>query len=322
MTMRAVVLDRNGGPEVLREAVRPVPTPGSGELLVRLAAGGVNFRDVLERRGGHGGTPPIIAGIEGSGTVTEVGPQVDEFAVGDRVAWDREPGSWAEYVLVRAQQAVAVPVSADLVEAAAVILQGMTAQALCASVAPVEPGESVLVHAAAGGVGLMLTQLAKLRGARVIGTASTDAKRAVARAAGADAVIPYEDFARSVRELTDGQGVAAVYDGVGAATLDGSLSSLRPRGVMASYGWASGPLPPLDTQRLRGGGSLVFTRASLHDYTATRAELVACGGEVLGALADGRLDVRIAARFDFDQAGIAQRELESRQSTGKLLMMP
>src|SRR6478609_7625046 len=246
--MRAIVVTKHGGPEVLELHDRPDPSPGPGELLVEVEAAGVNYRDVYERegKGTHVSEPPHLAGVEGAGTVSAVGDGVERFAPGDRVAWSNAPGSYAERVLVSADAAVALPdgVSSEL--AAALLLQGSTAHYLATSTYPIQAGDSVLVHAAAGGVGLLLTQIAKRRGGRVIATTSTDEKAELARGAGADETIGYEGFGERARELTGGEGVHAVYDGIGATTFDESISALRPRGYMVLYGAASGPPPPVE----------------------------------------------------------------------------
>ena len=263
--MLAVVISRNGGPEVLEPGERPEPVAGEGQLLVALEAAGVNFRDVYERRGGYGTPPPLVAGAEGAGSVVALGAGVSEFAVGDRVSWTSATGSYAERVLVAADRAVQVP-DAVSSEQAAAMLQGMTAHYLATSTYPIRPRDDVLVHAAAGGVGLLLTQIAKMRGARVIATASTDDKRRLARERGADETIGYEGFADAVRELTAGAGVHVVYDGIGRDTFDAGLSVLRPRGLMALYGAASGQPEPLELNRLAAGGSLFVTRPTLPYY--------------------------------------------------------
>jgi NADPH2:quinone reductase len=312
--MRAIVVTRHGGPEVLESRDVPEPEPGPDRLLVSVEAVGVNFRDVYERegQGGYTASPPLVAGVEGAGTV--VGSR-------ERVAWVAAPGSYAERVAVPAAAAVPVPdgVSAELT--AAVLLQGMTAHYLCTDTYAVQPGDDVLVHAAAGGVGLLLTQMVKLRGGRVIATTSSEEKAALARGAGADETIGYDEFPGRVRELTGGRGVAVAYDAVGRTTFAGSLDSLRRRGTMVSYGQASGPIEPFDIGRLRVG-SLFLTRPVLADYTATREELLARAGEVLGWVAAGRLDVRIGGRYPLADAPRAHEDLEARRTTGKLLLVP
>ena len=321
--MRAVVIERHGGPEVLELREHPDPEPGEGQLLVHVRAAGINYRDVYERQGraGYSGDVPAVIGSEGTGTVTGTGAGVDGIAIGDRVAWASAPRSYAELVVVDAAGAVPVPAEVTDEQAAAAMIQGMTAHYLSHSVYPVGPGDTVVVHAAAGGVGLLLTQLVKLRGGRVIGTVSTDEKATLARNAGADEVIGYEDFAERSRDLTDGEGVAAVYDGVGAATFDQSLASLRPRGTLALYGAASGPPPPFDPARL-SAGSLFLTRPILKHYTASRAELLERAGAVFGWISEGKLEVTVGGRYPLGEARRAHEDLEQRRTTGKLLLLP
>lgn len=322
--MRAVVVTRNGGPEVLELRDVPEPEPGAGELLVDIDAAGVNYRDVYEREGGgpYGGDPPFSAGVEGAGTVATVGADAGGFSVGDSVAWSNAPGSYAERVVVPAKVAVPIPDGVSTEQAAAVLLQGMTAHYLAMSTYPVQAGDSVLVHAGAGGVGLLLIQIAKRRGGRVIATTSTDEKAQLALGAGADEAIGYDGFAERVRELTGGEGVAAVYDGIGKDTFDDSLASLRPRGYMVLYGAASGRPDPLDPARLVAGGSLFLTRPSLQHYSAGREELLQRAGDVFGWVASGELSVRIGGRYPLVEARRAQEDLESRGTTGKLILLP
>ena len=320
--MRAIVVNRNGGPEVLELEERPAPEPGPGQLLVEVGAVGVNYRDVYERVGMPGQTLPFVAGIEGAGTVRAVGPDVSGIAAGHRVGWVAAQGSYAEQVLVEAAKAVLLPDAVSDELAAAALLQGMTAHYLCTSTHPVEAGETVLVHAGAGGVGLLLVQMVKHRGGRVIATTSTEEKAALVRAAGADEVIGYEGFAERVRELTGGEGVPVVYDGVGRATFEEGLGVLRRRGTMVLYGGASGPPLPFDTQRLMAGGSLWLTRPSLRDYTATREELLWRAGEVFAWIAEDWLDVRIGGRYPLAEARRAHEDLEGRSTTGKLVLLP
>jgi len=310
--MRAIVVTRNGGPDVRELRDVPAPQPADGRLLVDVEAVGVNYRDVYERegRGAYANSPPLIAGVEGAGTVV---------GSGERVAWVAAPGSYAERVSVPAAAAVPVPDGVSDELAAAVLLQGMTAHYLCTSTYAVQEGDDVLVHAAAGGVGLLLTQLLKLRGGRVIATTSNAEKAQLARVAGADETIGYVGFADRVRALTGGRGVAVAYDAVGAATFEGSLAALRRRGTLVLYGQASGPVPPFDLERLRAG-SLYVTRPGLPDYTATREELLARARDVLGWVADGRLDVRIGGRYPLEKARRAHEDLEARRTTGKLLL--
>ena len=319
--MRAIVVTRHGGPEVLELRDAPDPQAGPGQLLVAVEAAGVNYRDIYEREGGFANTPPLVAGIEGAGRVTAIGAGVSGFAVGDRVAWSAMQGSYAEQVALDAARAVPVPEDITGEVAAAALLQGMTAHYLAASTYAVQPGDDVLVHAAAGGVGLLLTQIVKLRGGRVIGTTSSDEKADLARQAGADEVIGYDGFGERVRELTAGKGVAVVYDGVGKATFDESLASLRPRGYLVIYGWASGPVPPVDSGRL-ANDSLFLTRPSLGNYTATREELLARASDVFAWIRDGKLDVRIGGRYPLAEARQAQKDLSGRTTSGKLLLLP
>jgi NADPH2:quinone reductase len=308
--VRAVVVTRHGGPEVLSVEERPTPVGGPGELLVDVAFAGVNFRDVYEREGTYGSTPPLVTGMEGVGRVR---------GTGERVAWASALQSYAEQVVVPADRAVPVPDDVSDELAAAVLLQGLTAHCLAHDVYPVREDETVVVHAAAGGTGLLLTQLAKLRGARVIGTASTAEKAAFARDAGADEVVGYDGFAERVLELTDGEGAAAVYDGVGAATIDGSLACLRTRGMLVVYGWASGVAPPVDLMRLMAR-SLYVTRPAMNHYTATRPELLARASDVFRLVADGRLRVEIGGVYPLEDAAQAQTDLQARRTTGKLLL--
>ncbi|WP_447003116.1 quinone oxidoreductase family protein [Saccharothrix isguenensis] len=321
---KAVVVRATGGPDALEFTDVDPKSPAAGELLVDVAAAGVNFIDCYHREGRYPLPVPFGPGLEGAGRVSAVGADVTGFAVGDRVAWSQSLGSYAEQAVVRAGDAVPVPDGVDDDTAAALLLQGLTAHYLVASTYPVRQGDAVLVHAAAGGVGLLLVQLAKARGARVIGTVSTEAKEALAREAGADEVIRYDltDFAPEVRRLTDGVGVAAVYDGVGATTFDGSLASLKPRGVLALFGAASGAVPPVDPQRLNQAGSVYLTRPSLGAHLATREELEWRAGELFAAIGDGSLTVRIGGRYPLAEARRAHEDLEGRRTTGKLLLVP
>jgi NADPH:quinone reductase len=311
--MRAVRISRHGGPEVIEVADVPAPEAGPGRLLVDVTAVGVNYRDLYEREGRYGGDLPAIIGVEGAGRVV---------GSGERVAWVSAPGSYAEQVVVDAEQAVPVPEGVSDEVAAAALLQGITAQYLTTATHEVQDGENVLVHAAAGGLGRLLTQLVAMRGGRVIATTSTEEKAGVAREAGAAEVIPYEGFSERARELTDGRGVDVVYDGVGAATFDGSLASLRPRGTMVLVGAASGRVSPFDPMRLEDGGSLYLTRPSIRHYMATRDELLARAAEVFGWIAEGRLDVRIGARYPLEDARRAHEDLAGRRTTGKVVLIP
>jgi NADPH:quinone reductase len=311
--MRAVRITTHGGPDVLEGVDVPPPEPGPGQLLVDVAVAGVNFRDVYEREGRYGGGLPAIIGVEGAGSVADAG---------DRVAWVSAPGSYAEQVVVDADRAVPVPDGVSDKVAAAALLQGITAQYLTTSTHVVQPGENVLVQAAAGGVGLLLTQMVTMRGGRVIATTSTEEKAKLAREAGAAEVIGYDRFADRVKELTGGAGVDVVYDGVGAATFDGSLASLRPRGDMVLFGAASGRVPPFDPMRLEDGGSLFLTRPSIRHYTTTREELLERAREVFGWIAEGKLQIRIGGRYPLADARRAHEDLEARRTTGKLVLIP
>jgi len=321
--MRTIVVQRLGGPDVLAVKDRPTPEPGEGQLLVDVAAAGVNFMDIYQREGkGYALDPPFPLGQEGAGTVTAVGPGVTTVAVGDRVAWASAQGSYAEQALVPADRAIAVPAGVDLQVAAAALLQGMTAHYLAVSTYPVGAGDVAVVHAAAGGVGLLLTQLVKSRGGVVVATTSDAEKGELARQAGADHVIRYDDLAATVADITGRTGAAVVYDGVGQATFDASLAALRPRGMMVIYGAASGAVPPFDVQRLNAGGSLYLTRPALKDYVADLDELQWRAAEVLGWIDDGSLQVRIGATYPLANAARAHADLAGRRTTGKLLLLP
>ena len=324
--MRAVQVAATGGPEVLDVVDLADPEPGPGELLVDVAAAGVNFIDTYKRRGIYPVDPPFVPGEEGVGRVAALGPgDTGEFAVGDRVVWANVPGGYAERVAVPA--GVAVPVPDGIADDVAVgaYLQGMTAHFLVTDCAPVGPGDSVLVHAAAGGVGLLLTQLATARGARVLATVSTAEKEKLARGAGAAEVLrsdEVDDLAAAVHALTGGDGVPIAFDGVGCDTFDASLASLRRRGTLVLYGAASGPVPPVDPMRLNRAGSVYLTRPTLHHYVATRRELVDRAAAVFAAVTDGSLHVRIGHRYPLDRAADAHADLEGRRTTGKVLLVP
>jgi NADPH:quinone reductase len=321
--VRAVLVPSTGAADVLQVTEVDRPSPGDGQVLVRVAVAGVNYMDVYQRSGTVPLPTPFVAGVEGVGTVVEVGNGVDDLPIGRRVGWLRGgQGSYAEYVLVDAAMAVPVPDAVPDEVAAAVLMQGVTAQYLATDTYRVQPGDTVLVHAAAGGVGQLLTQVVTLRGGRVIGTVSTEQKVEVARAAGAEEVLRYEEVPGRVKQLTGGNGVAAVYDGVGGATFDASLASLRARGVLVVYGTSSGPTPPLEIPRLNSGGSLYVTRPTVVHYTATRDELRARTDEVFGWVASGQLRVSIGGRFPLADAARAHQDLESRRTTGKLLLFP
>lgn len=323
--MKGIRVNEYGGPEALCYEDLPLPEPGPGEARVRVSAAGVNFIDVYQRTGAYTGELPFTPGLEGSGEVDAVGEGVESLSAGDFVAFAMSPGAYAEHVCVPAWKLV--PVNVTMVEArvaAAVMLQGMTAHYLSHSTFPLREGHTALVHAAAGGVGLLLVQLAKMRGARVIGTVGTEEKAQLARSAGADEVILYEeeDFAARARELTGGEGVDVVYDSVGKATFEGSLDSLRSRGYLVLYGQSSGPVPPLDLQRLNAKGGLFVTRPSLAQYAADREELMWRAESLFSWIGQGNLDVRIGGAYHLEDAAQAHRDLESRATTGKLILLP
>ena len=322
--MKAIRVKTLGGPEVLTLEDIPDPKPGPGEAVVKLEAAGLNFIDVYYRTGLYKAQLPITLGVEGGGVVTEVGPNVAEVKVGDRVAYSGVLGSYAQFAAVPAARLVKLPEGLDGKAGAAAMLQGMTAHYLSHATYPLKPGDWCLVHAAAGGVGLLLCQMAKMRGARVIGTVSTEAKAKLARAAGADEVILYttQDFEAEVKRITGGAGVPVVYDSVGKTTFDKSLNCLAPRGVMVLYGQSSGPVPSLDPAILNQKGSLFLTRPSLVHHTATRQELLQRSGDVLGWIKAGKLKLRIDLTLPLAQAADAHRQLEGRQTTGKVLLIP
>jgi NADPH2:quinone reductase len=327
--MRAIVATAAGGPEVLRLVDVPDPEPAPDEVVVRTAAVGVNFIDTYRRAGRYPISYPSVLGSEGAGEVVAVGTDVTTLAVGDRVAWAEARASYAELVAVREKDALVVPPTVSDRTAAALPLQGLTAHYLVASTFPLQPGHDVLLHAAAGGVGLLVTQLATARGARVIATVGSPEKERLAREAGAAEVIRYrelEDLTRDlpaeVRALTGGRGVHVVYDGVGRDTFDASLASLAVRGTLVLFGGSSGPVPPLDPQRLNSAGSLFLTRPTLGHYVADRDELTWRAGELFDAVTAGTLDVRVGATFPLADAAEAHRALESRSTTGKVLLLP
>jgi NADPH2:quinone reductase len=322
--MKAIQISETGGPEVLKWAEVPVPTPGPGEVLIKVVAAGVNFIEIYFREGRYKAPLPLIPGSEASGTIEKLGQGIEGFAVGDPVASAGVRGSYAEYALVPAAQLVKVPAGLDLKLAAAVMLQGMTAHYLAFSTWVLEPGEIALIHAGAGGVGLLLTQIAKACGARVLTTVSTHEKAELSRAAGADEVILYteSDFEAEVKSLTEGRGVDVVYDSVGKTTFEKSLNCLRPRGLLALFGGSSGAVPPFDLIQLSQRGSLFVTRPTLKDYIATRAELEERAGTVLKWVAEGTLKVRAEHSYPIENAAQAQIDIASRKTTGKLLLMP
>jgi NADPH2:quinone reductase len=322
--MKLVRAHRTGGPEVLQLDELPTPRPGAGEALVRVEAAGVNFVDTYQRSGAYARPLPLALGEEGAGTVEAVGDGVAEVRPGDRVVWAHVAGSYATHVVAPVAQLVAIPDSVSTRDAAAAMLQGMTAHYLAHATFALGPGHACLVHAAAGGVGLLLVQMAKRAGARVFGTTSSDDKATLARDAGADEIILYtkEPFDAAVRARTGGRGVDVVYDSVGASTFDRSLSSLRPRGLLALFGQSSGRVPPFDLQTLNARGSLFVTRPTLRDHIATRAELCERAGAVLGAIARGELALRVHDSVPLARAADAHRALESRATSGKLILVP
>ena len=322
--MKAIRVHAPGGPEALRYDEVERPAPGPGQVLVKIEAAGVNFVDVYNRTGRYPVSLPFTPGQEAAGSVAAVGPGVAEPKVGDRVAYANILGAYAEYAVVPADRVVVLPNGVSVKQAAAAMLQGMTAQYLATSTYPLKPGNACLVHAAAGGVGLLLCQIAKLRGARVLGTVSTREKAALARGAGADEVILYteEDFETGVKRLTNGAGLQVIYDSVGKTTFEKGLNCLAPRGMMVLYGQSSGSVGPFDPQVLSLKGSLFLTRPSLGHYIATRAELLGRAGEVLGWIKSGKLKVRIERELPLAQAAEAHKLLEGRKTTGKVLVIP
>ena len=322
--MKAIEVKQPGGPEAMELVELPVPQPKANEAVVRLAASGVNFIDVYHREGRYKVPLPFTPGQEGAGVVTAVGADVKSVKVGDRVAWSGPPGSYAEYAALPADLLVPIPSGVTDQQAAAAMLQGMTAHYLSHDTYPLKRGETALVHAAAGGVGLLLVQMAHNIGARVIATVSTDEKAKLARAAGADEVILYtqSDFETETKRLTGGKGVNVVYDSVGKTTFEKGLNVLRPRGFMVLFGGSSGAVPPFDLITLSQKGSLYVTRPSLGSYIATREELVARSGAVFGMIEAGKLKLRIEYTYPLAEAQRAHRDLEGRKTTGKLLLIP
>ncbi len=322
--MKAIRVSTPGGPEVLRYEEVPQPFLGPGQALVKIAAAGVNYIDVYHRTGQYRIQLPFTPGVEASGIVTAVAPEVGEVKVGDRVAYQGALGAYAEYAALPAERLVVLPDGISTRQGAAVMLQGLTAHYLATSTYPLKRGDTCLVHAAAGGVGLLLCQIAKRRGARVIGTVSTEAKAALAHAAGADEVILYSerDFEAEVKRLTGGAGVQVVYDSVGKTTFDKSLNCLARRGMMVLYGQSSGPVGPFDPQILNQRGSLFLTRPTLAHYVATRTELLQRAGELLEWVRNGTLELRIDREFPLADAAAAHRQLEARLTMGKVLLIP
>jgi NADPH2:quinone reductase len=322
--MKAIQIHDTGGPEVLKLAELPIPQPGPGQVLIRVEAVGVNFIEIYFRKGTYKAALPFTPGSEAAGTVEELGPGVTGFAAGDAVASVSVLGSYAEYALVPAASLVKVPAGLSMQQAAAALLQGMTAHYLSHSTFPLKAGDTALIHAGAGGVGLLLTQMASRLGARVITTVSTAAKAKLSREAGAADVILYmeKDFVEEVKRLTNGKGVDVVYDSVGKTSFEGSLNCLRPRGLLALFGASSGAVPPFDLIQLSGKGSLFITRPTLWHYVATRVELEWRAGDVLGWTAKGELKLRTEFVYPLSEAAQAQIDLEARKTTGKILLEP
>ena len=322
--MKAIQIRATGGPEVLELAELPIPVPGPGQVLIRIEAIGVNFIEIYFRKGTYKAALPLIPGSEAAGTIEELGSGVNGFKAGDAVASVSVLGSYAEYALVPAAQLIKVPAGLSPEKAAAAMLQGMTAHYLAYSTYPLKAGDTALVHAGAGGVGLLLTQMASRLGARVITTVSTEAKAELSREAGASDVILYteQDFEAEVKRLTGGKGVDVVYDSVGKTTFDKSLNCLRPRGLLALFGGSSGPVPPFDLIQLSGKGSLFVTRPTLWHYVATRAELEWRAGDVLNWAATGDLTLRTEHVYSLTDAAQAQTDIENRKTTGKILLEP
>jgi len=319
----AIQVRETGGPEQLEFTEIDTPEPGIGEVAVEVAAAGVNFIDIYHRQGVYPMPLPFVPGREGAGRVLALGPEVSGVAVGDRVAWLQVPASYAQVTVGPAERLIPVPDTVSDEQAAALALQGLTAQSLATDAYRIEPGDRVLIHAGAGGVGQLLTQIATHKGATVISTVSTPAKAELSKAAGAaEVLIGYDDFATRVRDLTDGRGVDAVYDGVGQTTFDGSLDALRVRGTMVLFGGASGQVPPFDIQRLNKGGSLKLTRPNVDHFVLERAELLDRAKDVFGWVAEGWLTVQVGGTYPLADAAQAQRDLAGRRTTGKLLLQP
>ena len=322
--MKAIQVSQVGGPEVLKLVDLPIPEPKPNEAVVQIKAAGVNFIDVYFREGRYPAPVPFVPGQEAAGIVTAIGSQVTSVKIGDRVAHTGVLGAYAEYAAVPVDRLIRIPDQLDFNHAAAAMLQGMTAHYLSHSTDPIKQGETALIHAAAGGVGALLVQMAKNRGARVIGTAGTEEKAQLARDAGADEVIIYteQDFETETRRLTEGEGVHVVYDGVGKTTFEKDLNVLRPRGYLVLFGASSGPVPPFDLLELTKHGSLFITRPSLHHYILSREELEQRAGDVLQMIEGGQLKLRIDKSYPLAQAETAHRDLEGRRTMGKLLLIP
>lgn len=322
--MKAIRISKHGGPEVLTFDDIDVPKPGEGQVRITIEAAGVNFIDTYHRTGLYPLELPLTLGLEGAGTVNAVGSGVSDLSEGDRVAWKSVAGSYAEQVVANEADVVKIPTEVSTKAAAAVMLQGLTAHYLSNSTYPIQTGDTCLIHAAAGGVGLLLVQMAKMRGARVFGTTSTKEKAALARGAGADDIILYteQDFETEVKRLTDGQGLDVVYDSVAKTTWEKSINCLKPRGYMVFFGNASGPVPPIDPLLLSQKGSIFLTRPTLNSYTLTQEEYLNRTNDVMGWIQEGKLDVRIGEEHPLEQAGQAHTRLEGRHTTGKVLLIP
>jgi len=322
--MKAIRVNAPGGPDVMRYEDAPEPTPKAGEATVKVDAAGINYVDVYQRSGQYKLALPLTLGLEAGGTVTAIGPNVSEVKVGDKVAYTGVPGAYAQYAAVPAARLVVLPAGLSTRQGAAAMLQGLTAHYLACSTYPLKSGDTCLVHAAAGGVGLLLCQIAKMRGARVIGTVSTEEKAKLAREAGASDVILYtkQDFEAEVKRLTDGKGLQVVYDSVGQTTFEKGFNCLAARGMMALYGQSSGPVGAFDLQILSAKGSLFVTRPSLNHHIITRAELLQRSDEILGWIRDGKLKLRTEYEFPLKDAADAHRALEGRKTTGKVLLIP
>jgi NADPH:quinone reductase len=320
--MQGILIKRYGGPEVLEYGQLPDPAPGPGEALIHVRIAGVNFTDIYQRTGAYPGTLPFTPGVEGVGTVEQLGPAVTSVKVGDRVGWVMLKGGYAGLAVIPADRLVPIPASVDDRTAAAILLQGMTAHYLLRDCYHVTTGEWILIHAAAGGVGLLMTQIAHRIGARIIGTTSTDEKATLAREAGADEIVLYtkEDFQQAARRITGGTGVSVVYDSVGKTTFDKGLDSLRPRGYMVLFGASSGAVPPIDPQLLNRKGSLYLTRPTLANYVSTREELLGRAAELFDWVSKGELKVRAEHEYPLASAAQAHADLEGRKTTGKVLL--
>ncbi len=322
--MKAIQIQQNGGPEVLHLVDLSIPTPGPGEALIKIEASGINFVDIYFREGRYPTKLPFVPGQEAAGTVISIGEGVTTFKPGDRVVWCHIFGTYAEFAVAPVSRLITLPSGITFQQAAAAMLQGMTAHYLAHSTYKIQPGDNILIHAGAGGVGLLLIQMAKFLGARVITTVSTEEKAALARNAGADDVILYTlyNFTAEVKRLTDNKGVAVVYDSVGKTTFDGSLACLKPLGLLALFGGSSGAVPPFDLIKLSQLGSLFITRPTMKDYIATRADLEARANAVLNWVAFGKLKLRTEHTYPLADAAQAQRDLEARKTTGKVLLVP